>query len=547
MSESRFLLETAVDEFGGNLIYTGNDLLPHFALDKAVKDADGSARARFDRGDETWVATLSYQESGLAPRDHPDYRLQTVREHRITVKPVEDQAGKRRARFHVAPRWPDMRTTDGDSISTPDIVGVNVRAQGAKLDFGEYPELLRGGAEALDINPAYFTGEHSYSNIYEAETYVRVNRSKSGRVFGRGSVMERIFELAAESGKYRKLVEDDTGGDGFMHMAAFRPETAGALISGHEYGKRIKHYLLKNPPEDPSDPLYHPKVCMLFKKSLNTSTVPWSDKAGLRRELDEQLLNLLSWAGLPTRPNESSDTYVPDGYFEDTDTIRPTISLIDDPTPDIKREQGTAVIKALAGLGTGNPDLNNSDAEALQVMADGGQVQDVTSLAEAIGRSRRTVYRIVDRLSDLLTLENGAVAFGSDYLASQARHGLRHAREAFENDGKGSGESSAWSAWCAEYGPEVSDRFPDADITRVKLEFGEIPDEADMEEMLKEGLTAWIRSGRDKVEYVAGRAFWRQNGEGLSTSDTPGSRAGGMPDTVPSRSTTTGSDLKSVR
>jgi hypothetical protein len=541
-----FLLDTCMDEFGANLIYTSNDLRPHFALDRAVKDADGSKRATFERGGETWTAALSYQESGLAPRDHPDYRLETVREHRITVCPISDEAGKRRAKYHVAPRWPDMETTEGKSVSTPELLGVNVKTQGAKLDAGEYPELLRRGAEALDINPGYFAHEHAYSNIYEAESYVRVDRQKATRIFGSGSVMQRLFELAGGSGKFRMLREDDRGDAGSMHMCSFRPETAGALVAGHSLGKRAKHYLPKNPPGDPSDPLHHPKVCMLFKRSLNDDTVRWSERVDLRREIDELLLNLLSWAGLPTRPD--GETFIADGYFEPTDSIQPTLSIVEDPTPEIKREQGMAVVKALAGLGTGNPDLNQSDTDALRVMTDGGQAQEVSTVAEAVGKSRRTVYRIIDRLSEILRLEQGTVSFASDYMAAQARYGLRSARDAFDRDGGVVGEQSAWSAFLAEYGPDVGERFPDAVIRRLKLDFGEVPADIDMQEVLKAGLRAWLRSGRDRVEYEAGRAFWTQGGERYSTSDTPGSQAsGGLTGSVPGRRDSSKSELKSLR
>ena len=50
------------------------------------------------------------------------------------------------------------------------------------------------------------------------------------------------------------------------------------------------------------------------------------------------LLNLLSWAGLPTRPD--GETSIEDGYFEPSDSVRPTLSLVEDPTPEIEREQG---------------------------------------------------------------------------------------------------------------------------------------------------------------------------------------------------------------
>lgn len=499
-----WLLDTCMDEFGANLIYTDHGLDPHYGLDRAIKDAGGGDVAYFERGGERWRAVLYYQESGLEPRDHPDYRLETVREHRINVTAVDDPAGKRRANFHIAPRWPERE-------GWPDILGVNVSAKGAKLDFDDYPELLERAADALGINPDYFAREHEYSNIYEAEVYARVDDSKTRRMFGVGSVMQRTFELAGQTGKYRKLVEDDRSEPGSMHMCEFRPKTAGALVSGHQYGKRVKHYLLQNPPSDPSDPLHHPKVCMLFKKSLNSGAVAWSDRAELRRELDEMLLNFLSWSGLPTRPD--GETYVADGYFEPTDSPRPTVSIVEDPTPEIKREQGALVVKALAGLGTGNPDLTESDTDALRVMADGGRPMPVDSLAEAIGKVPRTVRNIVQRLSEILQLDRGVVSFESDYMADQARHGLRSAAEAFDRDGGVSGEGSAWSKFLAEYGPRVGELFPRTDAGNITLDFGEVPRGVDMAAVLREGLRAWIRSGREKRKYTFGEASWRQNGE----------------------------------
>ena len=56
------------------------------------------------------------------------------------------------------------------------------------------------------------------------------------------------------------------------------------------------------------------------------------------RRLDEMLLNLLSWAGLPMRPD--GETSIEDGYFEPSDSVRPTLSLVEDPTLEIEREQG---------------------------------------------------------------------------------------------------------------------------------------------------------------------------------------------------------------
>jgi hypothetical protein len=507
--ESVFLLDTCPDEAGMNLVYDEHDLLPHFACEAVMRASeDGTERTTFERGGETWTVKFDYQKSGLAPRDHPDYANDTVREHRLKVAPVNDPAGKRRANFHIAPRWPNPETVDPDSPAPSwpnDLLGVNVAAKGAKLDLDEYPELLRRAAAALDINPDYFADEHEYTNITTFETYVRADRSLTDRVFGDGSVMQRIHELAGRTGKYRKLIEDDRGDEGSMHLTEFTSETAGALLDGHNLAKRPKHYLLKHPPEDPADPLHHPKVCTLFKKKLHDGSIPWSERADLRAELDETLLNLLSWSGLPTRPD--GETFIGDGYFSPSDSPQPQILIVEDPTPEIQREQTAAVMAALGAPGVGNPDLNESDAETMELVADGGR--DVDEISRLIGTSRRTVYRVVSRLNDLLSLDGGTVAFASDHLAEKARVGLEATTGAFDRDGGATAEPGPWAKWLNKYGPRV-DELP-GDL--VELTFGVVPDEWDVRAILRAGLKAWVDSGRDRRRFVNGMAHWIQDDE----------------------------------
>jgi hypothetical protein len=507
---SAFLLDTCADEAEMNLVYDEHDLSPHFACDAICKNEeyDGIRRVGFEYEGERWSARLRPQESGLAPRDHPDYTNDTVREHRINVEPLDDPAGKRSANFHIAPRWPNPETVDPDAPAPSwpdDLLGVNVAVKGAKLPLDAYPDLLCRAAEALDINPDYFGYEHEYSNITTFETYVRARRELTGRVYGNGSPMQGIHELAGRTGKYRKLIEDDRGEEGSMHLTAFTPETAGALIDGHTLAKRPKHYLLRNPPEDPDDPLHHPKICMLFKKSLHGESVGWSERHDLRRELDETLLNLLSWSGLATRPD--GETYVADGYFIPTDSAQPGIAIIEDPTPEIRREQEAAVMAALGGTGVGNPDLNQSDADTMELIADGGR--DVGEIARLIGTSRRTVYRVVERLSELLSLDGGTVAFGSDHLAEKARLGLEATTDAFELDGGATAEPGPLAKWLNCYGPRM-DELPGG---LVDFQFGKVPDEWDIRAILRAGLKAWVDSGRERRRFVYGEAHWVQGGE----------------------------------
>lgn len=529
-----FLLDAAPHEFGGNLIFTEHGLRPYHALDAVVKAGGGSARATFEHAGEEWMidanmgeadapdpaddcpvcstflASLSYHKSGFAPPDDPsiNFRQEVVREFEIHVRPMNDEVGKRKAHFNVSPRWPEMKTTDGERVSTPDITGVNVTTQGSNLPVEAYPDLLRAAADALDINAGYFDDIHEYSNIFAFERYVRIARSKSGRVFGTNSPMRRIFEHVDGHGKFRELREDDRKGiEGYHHRVRLDSAGAAALIPGHGYGKRIKHYHPEHPREDPSDPLYHPKAGVSLQSNLNTDgAVAWSDRDDLREELDETLINLLSWAGLPTRP--TGETFIEDAYFVPSDSAR-SLRLIEDPTEGMEQQQRAAALATVIGDPDDRDDdgLNATEREAARVLADGGQ-QDVTALAEQIGRSKRTLYRVLDSLGDVVENDNGTVGFASDYLAEQVAGLLSSASATTWKDAE-SGGSDAWAAFLARYGPEVGELPGET----VELDFGIVDPDTDMKAVVRKGLTAWLRSGRERRRFVRGVARWIQDGK----------------------------------
>jgi hypothetical protein len=519
-----FLLEPAPHEVGAHLIYTEHDLTPYHALDAVVKSGDGSASATFDHGDDEFLASLSYHTSGLAPPDDPDvnFEQETVREFDLHLSLPADDVGEKKAHYNVSPRWPDLETTDGDDVQAPDIVGVDVETQGSNLPIDGYPDLLRAAMDALDVNPDYFGEIHPYSSIFAFERYVRIARSESGCVFGTNSPMERIFDHVAGHAKYRELREDDRNGvEGYHHRVVLDSAGVGSLIPGHSVGKRIKHYHPEHPRSDSSDPLYHPKFGVSLKRSANTSgSVPWADRADLLAELDESLLNLLSWAGLPTRPD--GGTFVEDAYFVPADSAR-SLRLIEDPTEGMEQEQYVAARRALLGDPDATDDIgaNATERDALRVLADGGQ-QDVGALADAIGRSRRTTYRVLDALGDSVRNDNGAVSFGSQYLAEQFAALLSDASGTIQRDGE-TGGSTAWASFLAKYGPETGDLPGDT----LELKFGTVDSETDVKAVLRKGLTAWLRSGREKRRFVRGVAHWVQNGEAcqaggpIGTMDLP--------------------------
>ena len=75
--------------------------------------------------------------------------------------------------------------------------------------------------------------------------------------------------------------------------------------------------------------------------------------------------------------------YVEDVYFRVQESTRP-LTLIDDPTPEIRREQNAFVSSLLV-----DPDLTASDYDVLEAVVDGGQSVDEVE-AERSGQKERS-------------------------------------------------------------------------------------------------------------------------------------------------------------
>jgi hypothetical protein len=495
-------VEPAPHEFSGNLIFTDNGLDPFFALDATV-DAGGSQSGQIDVDGQTYDIQLDDQESGLKPRgDDPEFRIETVREFRIKFEAI-DETGCRSGAFHVKPRWPDMESEgDGPDPSTPaDITGVNVRVDASNLQIDTYPRLLRAAMQELGINQGYFLDDkiHEYSNIFAYELYTRINREQSDMIVANGGPLEQIMEHVRTESDFRELREDNGQIDGYHNRVVFDSDGAGTLIDGHTIGKKVKHYHPKEVRDDPTDPLYHPKLGVSMKRNRTHQTVRWSDRHQLQTELDELLINILSWSGLSTRP--SRDTYISDSYFTAIESKR-DLRLIDNPLPTIKRKQEAVVIDGL----TGNPDLNHSDRECLELVADGGQV-DIDRLADQTDYSPRTIYRVVDRLDDLLTTLGGSVGFVSEFVQDTVRTTLSDIEDTLTSTDGATDSSSSFQKWVNAHGVET-----ETEDGRLILRFGRVPAMSDMREVCKAGLRAWQDSGNDPKRFRFGKAVYTQSG-----------------------------------
>lgn len=519
------VVATAPHEFDAHLIF-GNQpgadgpadhgLAPYFAFLSLIRQNGGSKRYSINfRGLEV-SGSLYYQESGIEEIRHPDADdLGTVIEPRISWEVIDedDPVGERSGNFHVRPRAPDMIDEDGDRVSVPDdLVGIDVRAQGSNLDPGRYLSLFRAIAADLGVASRYFEEVHPYSNVQDLARYVRVDRDESGPVHAVDGVLARIGNLLANDREgYRKHVADDTEAPGFYHTATVGSKRAAELVEGHRFAKECKHYLPRHPESfDESHPLFHPKVEVAFQASRNDDgSVPWSDLDGLDREIDETLINLLRWVGLPVDdenqggPGPSlSDVYVPDQYFRAETDHRP-LTLTPDPTPSMKNQQEGVVIHHL------RDGLADSDLAVIeQLVADGGQ-HSPRDLSDETGYHLDTVYRALKRIDELVEHTYGDVALRTPFIAEQLVDAVERAEDAVATAVETGAdalafaaeelESSALVRWLRSYNVDVeSDREG-----RLKLRMGRAPGSSmdAIRGALEKGLDAWIGAGRDRQRF----------------------------------------------
>jgi len=527
-------VEPAPHGFHANLLFGADGLDPFFALDTTVKAAEGSRTDAFTAQGERWRVRLSYQDSNLV---HPgprtpggtEFRIETIREYRLKVMrhPDEDYVGKQRFTAHVAPRWQGMQGERDDGtlveIPVPDNFddGVNVRVTGANIPFDRYPSLLQRAASALGINARYFQEPHEYSNIQDAERYVRVHTDASGPVHARDGPLASMGHLLEHDRTgYRKVIqddEDDHGRDlpGYYHTTTLGTGRIREAFPDHRLPKEVKHYYAKEALSLPDDhPLAHPKVGASLQVSLleRDETVHWSDRDRLRRELDQTVLSVLADAGLDIAPTDHG-AYVPDAYFE------PTVS---ESGPDpigldltrIEQSQESIVIRHLAD---GLSPVQWETIETLVV--DGGQLSP-RDLASESDRHVDSVRRALRDMEDLVHREYAHVSLQSDYIAEMLHDAVIEARDATrravdtaakaaEVADRGLNETmSHFIAWAARHGIDVKDSHS----ARMTLRFGDHVD--DHGHAIREGFRIWTDAGMPEEQYRSAHVQFADGGKG---------------------------------
>ncbi|MFC7251415.1 hypothetical protein ACFQJ5_16450 [Halomicroarcula sp. GCM10025324] len=318
--------------------YDGLD--PYWALSNLlINEFDGYHELETEINGESVTIRFNYSPSGFTPRPSDDVGGDRLYEFDINVQGRD----RRKVNYNISPRYPNMLDSDGEPTTTafdhtdPD-EGLAIHCQPSNMRLDEVPQFLaRAVFELADdagvgMYHGYFDAPFD-GRITALERYVRITRSMNERLIGTGGVIDRLAmmlsDISGTKGMHKWDNEEERG-----HHVVVRHGTTSAreLVSHHCLGGQLKSYLPEHPDHfEPDDPLYHPKVGAKFVGGrTDGGSVDWADLHDAVRELDERLLSVLSWAGIPTEPGGT--TYVADDHF-DASAAEETVPLHADPLP----------------------------------------------------------------------------------------------------------------------------------------------------------------------------------------------------------------------
>ncbi|WP_117592804.1 DUF7845 domain-containing protein [Haloprofundus halophilus] len=507
---------TAPHEAEGHLIFPEHGLSPYWAVSKLLHQGFNgySGEVNFEHDGDPWHVKLAYSDSNIAPRPSDGISRSTLYEYEIHCEGL----GQKKAHFNVSPRFEEMRNPDGEILRIPwqpGGEGVDVDFHGSNLEPEEYPSLLRAAfcaladEAALMVRRDYFTEVHDSSNLYTYEQHVRLSRDMAQKLVRAGGTFYRLFFLlSSEQGTKWIFAGDNEEIVGKNHRLKLWPEAAQKLMPTNSRGKQLKCYHPKyvRSEETGDDALFHPKFGVLLKKAFNDGRAfAWGDLRELRREIEETVINVLPWAGIPTDPH-SPGTYIEDDHFAPAESdIR--IARYDDPSPEIEAHEEALLVTTLRELSEGAGEM------VYELATDGGRHYE--ELADDTGYSVSTIYRYLQELGDLVRNDNGDLDLRSlkfkQEVAAIAEQTDRFVRSKADRAAKlinsetREAADSALQNWMTKWAVDLArgddgavDGFRIGTLVSVAKSDPLLPH---ISEAIKEGRRAWIRAGRDAVQY----------------------------------------------
>jgi hypothetical protein len=171
--------------------------------------------------------------------------------------------------------------------------------------------------------------------------------------------------------------------------------------------------------------------------SATDRTIYWSRDDGeldlddLYRELDEALVNYLTWSDLPTRADVGGNgpggsVFFSDVYFSRAAESERDRTIHACPLPEVEDEQEQTVIRLWG-------EMTASDRDVIQELAADGGRHSRDELADSTGWSYRTVRRVVDRCEEVLRDSYEGLELASDYMADELIRRVRTASDALQD------------------------------------------------------------------------------------------------------------------
>lgn len=514
---------TASHEFRGSLTWVEHGDAPFWAGVSLYRRADGGGTYELELDGEQLTVTLGYKKEGISPRPGdsvdeilaPQIYWQTPEGLKFggILKPIFEPSEYRKLE-------PEKSFHDREQISVPSDLGEATSFQivaGKYREPGYYartlPRVLAALASEIGVgwNPEYLKGEpHEYSTITTLARTLRIDRPSATKLTRDDGILSRIFRLVGrQEGTRSVYTADNTEIMGYYHTVELDENGASELIPGRVPGLVLKVYYPKHVRKEgkKDDPLYYPRAEIIFKKSLNSNGRPFHDRGSLADTLEELLINVLNWGGIPIEA--STPPFIADPFADVEPSDRP-LRLFDDPTPEIKREQENALLKRLA-------DLSSRDADRVaELVADGGSAH-YDDAAESLDVSTSTLYRFLTRCEGLLESDNGLVKFISERQRQQAAKILKPLHETVDVKARALAElvgtnarlleqkGSAFQEWLTTYAVDV-EADDEGGLRRLKVGamLSRLRSTADphVADVVDEGLRAWDEAGLDPREFL---------------------------------------------
>jgi len=493
------------------LHFKKNGLSPYWALrNLLIKELDGHGDITTEIDGVPYHIDLAYSDSGIAPRPGDSIQRDVLRDWELHV----DGPNEAKAHFQIRARYDDMRGPDGDlkKLAWPGGDGLDVLCQSSNIPFDQLIPLLRGAIDSLadsvdeEINRTYFRQPAPTSKIVTVEWYVRIRRQYARKLVRSDGVFHKIMHLLSpEKGMEWVYKGDNSEIVGHRHAMDLPPAAISKLGPDYSLGVRAKSYHPKHArkKESDDDPLSSPKLGVAFHKSIDGEARSWDERDELRREIEEILINLMEWAGIPTEPDPT--TFVDDDHFS-VEPSEVSIGRLSDPTPDLEANQESLLMTVLGEISPAAQDVTET------IATDGGT--HYTEIADETDNSVSTIYRALEQLGELVESERGIVRFTSEKIRQEIIGMVDRLDELKESTADRVAElanielrSSADSAvekWMAKYGAELVDfdgdggtlRF-DTLLTRLKS-----VDEPNLWQTLQEGMDAWESTGRNWQKFA---------------------------------------------